>query len=60
MKIDVSVDLNDFMDDFSGEKLEKLLVEELKEEVLKVVKRDARYKAYVNKKATETLEALGV
>jgi len=60
MKINVSLDLEDFMDYFGSEKLDKLIADEMKAEVLKVVKRDARYKAYVNKKATETLEALGV
>lgn len=58
MKINVVVDLEDFMDHFGGEKLTDLIADEVKAEVLKVVKRDPRYKAYVNKKASDTIETL--
>lgn len=62
MKINVEVDLEEYLDDvFIGSEennLEKIIKDEIKQEVLKVVKKDPRYKAYVNKKANDTVESL--
>lgn len=60
MKVKVEVDLNDFYEDFDGEKVEQMLAETLKQEIMKIVKRDQRYKAFVAKKATDVLDGLDV
>jgi hypothetical protein len=58
MKIDVSVDLDDFFESFNGDNIVAMINDELKEQILKVVKRDPRYKTYINKKAAEMLNSL--
>lgn len=60
MNINVTLDLNDFTDLFSGESLEKALSDEFKSEIMKIVKKDPRYKAFINKKALEALSNLNV
>lgn len=58
MKINVTIDLEDFMDDFSGEKIEKLIADKVKSEVLKKVKKDPRYRLYVEQKANDVINNL--
>jgi hypothetical protein len=60
MKVDVSVDLDDLFEYFNGDELAKVISGELKIEIMKIVKRDPRYKAFINKKATETLNSLDI
>lgn len=56
MKVNVEVDLGDFMDDeFLSRSLSELVMEQVKDEVMKLVKRDPKYKAFINKQATEML-----
>ena len=60
MKIDVSVDMKDFFEELDGEKLETVIAFHVKEEIMKIVKKDPRYKAFVNKKAEDTLAGLKI
>lgn len=60
MKIKVELDLQDFLDDLDGEKLSEMLSYHVKEEVMRIVKKDAKYKAFINKQATKMLDNLDV
>ena len=60
MKLNVEVDLEDFMDTFGGENLETMISDHVKAEVMKLVKKDPKYKAYINKKASDVLNSLEV
>lgn len=60
MKVDISVDLEDFMDYFNSETFAQYLADEVKGEIMKVVKRDSKYKAFVAKKAQDTLDGLKI
>ena len=58
MKIHVAVDLDEFCESFNGETLDLMVAEELKTQIMKIVKRDPKYKAFINKKADEMLNGL--
>lgn len=58
MKIKVEVDLEDFYEGFTHETLTAELLEVLKAEVLKLVKRDPRWKSFIKKQADDTLNRL--
>jgi len=58
MKLNVSVDLENFMEIFNGETLEQLLADTVKDEILKIVKRDTRYKVYIQQKANDFLSGI--
>lgn len=60
MKINVEVDLDEFTDENYCASLNELVKNAIKEEILRVVKKDAKYKAYVNKQAHSMLENLNV
>jgi len=60
MQIKVEIDLDDLFDLSFGEDINKEITDYVKSEIMKIVKKDARYKAYVNKKANEVLEGLVV
>ena len=57
MNIDITVNLDDYIDTYE-ESVKALLDDIIKQEVMKLVKKDPRYKAYINKKANEVLEGL--
>jgi len=60
MKVNIEVDLEDFTDSYIHESLTNYLNEYVKTEVMKLVRKDPKYKAYVNKKATEVLDNLEI
>lgn len=60
MKINVEVDLEDFFQNFNGEKMGEVVADEVKHEIMKIVKRDPKYKSFVNKKARDVLDGLDV
>lgn len=58
MKINFEVDLNDL--EMYGSSIDEEIVDHLKTEVMKIVKRDAKYKAWIQKKALSVLNGLEV
>jgi hypothetical protein len=60
MKINITVDLDDFTGNWSGAGLNELVQEEIKNEALKAVKKSPEYKALIKKKTQETLEKIGL
>jgi hypothetical protein len=60
MKVNIEVDLEDFTDLYVYESLTKELNEYVKAEVMRLVKKDPKYKAFINKKALEVLDNLEI
>lgn len=60
MKLNVSVDLEDFFDTWDNNSLKDLIISEIKNDILKGVKRDPRYKAFIANKQVEFLESLSI
>jgi hypothetical protein len=59
MKLNITVDLNDFYEGYEAD-LDREIKEQIKGEVVKLIKRDPRYKAYVNKRADEFISAINI
>lgn len=60
MKLNVGVDLSDFMDYFNSDEVDKMIAEDAKEQIMKIVKKDPKYKAYINKKSVEVLNGIEI
>jgi len=60
MKVNIEVDLEDFSDILVHESLTQELNEYVKSEVMRLVKKDPKYKAFINKKALEVLDNLEI
>lgn len=60
MKVNVTVDLEDFFNDFNESTISQVVAEQVKDEIMKTVKRDPRYKEFVNKKAKDMLNNLEI
>ena len=60
MKINVEVDLGAIFEDGWCDELDVCIKDNVKDQVMKVVKKDPRYKAYINKKANTLLEGLSI
>jgi len=60
MKMNVSLDLDDFFEHFNAETLDEEISLELKAEIMKIVKKDVKYKAFVSKQATKVLDNLEI
>jgi len=60
MKIKVEVDIDDFLEKFDDETIDTLLSDELKIEIMKLVKKDVKYKAFVQKQASKVLDGLEI
>jgi len=56
MKINITVYLDDFYESFDGMALEATIIDYMRDEILKVVKRDPRYKAHINEQAAKLLK----
>ena len=52
--------MDDFYDEFNGESVSELLAGEVKRQIMNIVKKDPKYKAFINKKADEMLNSLSV
>jgi len=53
VKINVEIDMKDFYDEFDD--METVIKNYLRDEIMRIVKKDPRYKAFVNAKAAELL-----
>ena len=60
MKVKVELDMQDFYDSFDGESIVDMMTEELRKQIHSVVKKDPKYKAYINKKASELLSGIAL
>ena len=58
MKVKVSVDMSEFCEAFNSDTLDVMVADELKAQIMMIVKRDPKYKAFINKKADEMLGGL--
>ena len=58
MKIKTEIDMEEFYESFAGETLAEALATEMKVQIMRIVKKDPSYKAYIQKKAQETLESI--
>jgi hypothetical protein len=57
MKINVSVDVDDMMEHW--ESIDVAINDYVKEQIMKLVRRDPKYKAFINDQAAQMLENLG-
>jgi hypothetical protein len=60
MKIKVEVDMSEFYETFNDETIDALISDIIKEEIMKKVKRDEKYKAFVAKQAVKILDGLQI
>lgn len=58
MKINITIDLDDFMGNWSGGGLNDIIQEEMKSEVLKNLKKSPEYKSFIKKKTEEAIRNL--
>jgi len=58
MRLEVKVEVDDFMDNWSGDSLDELIHNEIKSEVLKKLKVSEEYKAFINKQLEISLSKL--
>lgn len=58
MKINVEIDMKDFYDEFDD--MDTVIKTYLRDEIMRIVKKDPRYKAFVNAKAAELLREINI
>ena len=56
----IEIDMDEFYDSYGGETMDEAIGVELREQVMKIVKKDPKYKAYVNKKAMDVLDGMKI
>jgi hypothetical protein len=59
MKLNIEVDLDDLCSTW-GDGIDEVLHEHIRNEVMKIVKKDPKYKAFINKKASDMLNNINL
>ena len=58
MRISVSVDIDEFMDHWNADDLDKLIADEIKSDIKKNMKASHEYKTFILKQAEKAMEKL--